>query len=180
MRADKKKVTDEVWDDARVQSFLEPRPVPDGDSADFALLLNAYQGMRPEDFGFVTFDEFSGELLGDNPGAISTRLAERRDVYDRFASLVPPFVFSGAAAPPEEWESRSADAANALSVGDSIQGYPGCPGVAEGRARVILDSHDPFALEPGDILVAPKTSGRSSLNFKRAALPEAVLRGAPA
>ncbi len=56
MRADKKKVTDEVWDDARVQSFLEPRPVPDGDSADFALLLNAYQGMRPEDFErFIAF-----------------------------------------------------------------------------------------------------------------------------
>ena len=34
---------------------------------------------------------------------------------------------------------------------------PGCPGVAEGRARVILDSHDPTALEPGDVLVAPIT-----------------------
>ena len=29
--------------------------------------------------------------------------------------------------------------------------------MAEGRARVILDSHDPTALEPGDILVAPIT-----------------------
>ena len=34
---------------------------------------------------------------------------------------------------------------------------PGCPGSAEGRARVILDSHDPLALEPGDILIAPIT-----------------------
>ena len=28
---------------------------------------------------------------------------------------------------------------------------------AEGRARVILDSHDPRALQPGDILLAPIT-----------------------
>jgi pyruvate,water dikinase len=34
---------------------------------------------------------------------------------------------------------------------------PGCPGIAEGTARVILDSNDPSALEPGDVLVAPIT-----------------------
>ena len=44
-----------------------------------------------------------------------------------------------------------------ISPGDSIQGLPGCPGISEGRARIILDSHDPTALEPGDVLVAPLT-----------------------
>ena len=44
-----------------------------------------------------------------------------------------------------------------LEPGDSLTGLSGCPGVAEGRARVILDSHDPTALEPGDVLVAPIT-----------------------
>jgi pyruvate,water dikinase len=34
---------------------------------------------------------------------------------------------------------------------------PGCPGVAEGIARVVLDSNDPTALEPGDVLIAPIT-----------------------
>ena len=34
---------------------------------------------------------------------------------------------------------------------------PGCPGVATGRARVILDAADPSALDPGDVLVAPFT-----------------------
>ena len=38
-----------------------------------------------------------------------------------------------------------------------LAGIPGCPGQATGRARVILDSHDPAALEPGDVLVAPIT-----------------------
>ena len=44
-----------------------------------------------------------------------------------------------------------------LSVGESLQGMPGCTGIAEGTARIILDRNDPGALEPGDILVAPLT-----------------------
>jgi pyruvate,water dikinase len=44
-----------------------------------------------------------------------------------------------------------------LGSGDVLPGVPGCPGIAEGRARVVLDSHDPTALEPGDILIAPIT-----------------------
>jgi pyruvate,water dikinase len=38
-----------------------------------------------------------------------------------------------------------------------LAGLPGCPGVAEGIARVILDSNDPSALQPGDVLIAPIT-----------------------
>jgi pyruvate,water dikinase len=38
-----------------------------------------------------------------------------------------------------------------------LVGVPGSPGVATGRARVILDPADPTALEPGDILIAPIT-----------------------
>ena len=41
--------------------------------------------------------------------------------------------------------------------GEAVQGVPGCPGIAKGIARVVTDSHDPTALEPGDILVAPIT-----------------------
>ena len=56
MKKDKQKVIDEVWDDARVRSFLDkkvPRqaraPFP-GDP-DFYVLRHAYQSMRAEDFG---------------------------------------------------------------------------------------------------------------------------------
>ena len=38
-----------------------------------------------------------------------------------------------------------------------LAGLPGCPGVVEGVARVVLDPSDPLALEPGDVLVAPIT-----------------------
>jgi len=42
-------VTDEVWDDERVKSFLALEPYGD-ESADFHVLLKAYRGMRPADF----------------------------------------------------------------------------------------------------------------------------------
>jgi hypothetical protein len=48
-------VTDEVWDDERVKSFLYlvPSSAP---AADFNVLLKAYRGMRAGDFErFLTF-----------------------------------------------------------------------------------------------------------------------------
>ena len=42
-------------------------------------------------------------------------------------------------------------------VGGSLTGIAGCPGVARGRARVVLDPLDPRGLGPGDVLVAPIT-----------------------
>ena len=53
----------------------------------------------------------------------------------------------GAAPPP----SRRPTAGTVLS------GTAGSGGVARGRARIILDPSDPFALEPGDILVTANT-----------------------
>ena len=47
-------VTDEVWDDDRVKSFLEIEAY-DG-AADFHILMRAYRGMRPADFErFIPF-----------------------------------------------------------------------------------------------------------------------------
>lgn len=68
MRKDKAKVLDEQWDDARVASFLEPRP-GDGDRPDHRLLLRAYQSMRAEDFArFVAlFVQADGDLNDTGP-----------------------------------------------------------------------------------------------------------------
>jgi len=38
-----------------------------------------------------------------------------------------------------------------------LEGIPGCPGLAQGRARVVLDPADPRGLGPGDVLIAPIT-----------------------
>ena len=50
MRPDKKKVVDEVWDDARIDEFLDKAPLTPGEDADYSALLYAYRSMRVEDF----------------------------------------------------------------------------------------------------------------------------------
>jgi pyruvate,water dikinase len=112
-----------------------------------------------EDFGFVQAEEMDG-LIAAPPGDAGkwrSVVRERRGKYEKLSAKTPQFVFVGAAASPDSWELRTASSAGRLSVGDALQGMSGCPGVARGRARVILDSSDPSALEPGDILVAPIT-----------------------
>ena len=86
-----------------------------------------------------------------DPGAARRRIT-------MLAAKYPPFVFVGETTDPADVAAagrRHHDAARPAA--SRIQGFPGCPGVSEGRARVVLDSHDPSALEPGDVLVAPIT-----------------------
>lgn len=109
-----------------------------------------------EDYGFVLKEE-ADELFGDDPQALTERIRERRTAHDDLAAKIPQFVFVGSSTDPTTWEERSTNLTQMLVGGESIQGFPGCPGVSEGRARVVLDSHDPSALEPGDVLVAPIT-----------------------
>ncbi len=108
-----------------------------------------------EDFGFVTEDEMSDFLV--NPKNYTARVRERRAEYQKLQELVPEFVFERRPSDPSTWARRDEAAANTLDVGEVLAGLPGCTGIVEGRARVILDSNDPSALEPGDILVAPIT-----------------------
>jgi pyruvate,water dikinase len=108
-----------------------------------------------EDFGMLQKAEFD-DFLAD-PDAFTSTIRARRDQYRELQALEPPFVFVGAPDFPAAWTRRDAIQVDRLRPGDSLTGLSGCPGVAEGRARVILDSHDPTALEPGDVLVAPIT-----------------------
>ena len=108
-----------------------------------------------EDFGFVRLAEI--ETLLTNPSSLTQEIRARRTEYARLLELVPPFVFNGSTDGPDTWPRRDAAVENMLGLGDVLQGMSGCTGVVEGRARVILDSNDPTALDPGDILVAPIT-----------------------
>jgi rifampicin phosphotransferase len=108
-----------------------------------------------EDFGFVKADEMA-TLIAD-PHSLTATIRERRTEYNGLQTKVPPFIFVGDAEGPDTWATRGAEAVDQLRQGDVLQGMPGCPGSAEGIARVVLDSNDPSALEPGDILVAPIT-----------------------
>ena len=108
------------------------------------------------DFGFVCVDELDA-LLAD-PSSFKETIRERKDWYEELASLDPTFVVTtGNIPPPSAWSRRDAVSHEKAKPGEVLDGFPGCPGVATGRARVILDSNDPMALEPGDVLVAPIT-----------------------
>ncbi len=109
-----------------------------------------------EDFGLVLHDEMD-ELMGATPERITERIRERRSTHSEISVREPEFVFVGSPSDPTGWPKRDAVDVEPLNAGDSIQGFPGCPGVSEGIARVILDSSNPTALGPGDVLVAPST-----------------------
>jgi rifampicin phosphotransferase len=108
-----------------------------------------------EDFGFVREAEMP--TLFSDPHSLTDSIRTRRAEYRQLQELDPPFVFVGHAEGPATWPRRDAVSVDRVSEGDTVVGFPGCPGIAEGTARVILDSNDPSALEPGDVLIAPIT-----------------------
>jgi len=115
------------------------------------------RGVFPEvtSFAMLRFSELHQAI--DNADGWRQVIEQRQEVFDTASSRQEPFVIVGEAEPLSSWARRDAVTFESIGNGDSIQGMPGCPGVSEGRARVILDSHDPTALEPGDVLIAPLT-----------------------
>ena len=116
----------------------------------------AARSMRSRTSG--SFEQAEMPTLLDRP-AFADRGDARRAAaeYQNLQQLEPPFVFVGHTDGPDTWPRRDAVRVDRLSEGDTITGLPGCPGVAEGTARVVLDSNDPSALQPGDVLIAPIT-----------------------
>lgn len=108
----------------------------------------------PRDLWFLVESEIAAYM--EDPGSLADVINERREQHARLAERVPPFFFSGSQPPLDQWELRTADR-EPLEVGASLNGLPGCPGVARGRARVVTDPGDPGGLGPGDVLVAPLT-----------------------
>ncbi|MEE2682794.1 MAG: PEP-utilizing enzyme [Actinomycetota bacterium] len=95
-----------------------------------------------------------------NPSAFDKKIAERKQVRDKLAERTPPFVFEGELPDPTTWPLRSnlnPKEYPALSIGETLEGFGGCPGVTEGTARIVRDPSDPGELGPGDILIAPLT-----------------------
>ena len=105
-------------------------------------------------FFLLTVDEVPGYLA--DPAAHHAVLADRAALRDELAALVPPFVFTGRQPPHREWTRRDV-ARPAVTAGTTLRGIGACPGLATGRARVVLDPFDPRGLGPGDVLVAPIT-----------------------
>jgi phosphohistidine swiveling domain-containing protein len=91
-----------------------------------------------------------------SPGQFANVIDERRSRQAWLDSLIPPFIFEGRIPSPDTWARRDVSS-EVAKAGTSLTGIAGCPGVARGRARVVLDPLDPRGLAPGDVLVAPIT-----------------------
>lgn len=93
-----------------------------------------------------------------NPASFKQTLTERAAEWRLLWDLEPPFFITNGVVPPmSQWARKGASRAAKAGVGDVLSGVVGCPGIVRGTARVILDPSDPFALDPGDIMVAPLT-----------------------
>jgi pyruvate,water dikinase len=103
----------------------------------------------------------------DDPASMIETIERRRVDYEHLRSLEPPFAFdtsTDGVPPTSTWARRpQADADSPTSgpqpeaAGTTLTGAAGAPGVARGKARVVVDPADPRGLEPGDVLVAPLT-----------------------
>lgn len=117
--------------------------------------LGARHGYTPSEINMLLADEVDAFVA--DPTAFRARLVAREQQYLALFQLEPPFIVNAAVASLGEWKRRGGNRAVASVEGEVLHGVPGSPGVARGCARVILDPGDPFALEPGDVLIAPIT-----------------------
>ena len=103
----------------------------------------------------MLLDEELDAFVAD-PGSLAATIAEREADFRTLEGLEEPFIINGSVPPLSQWPER-VHASEPASPGDVLNGLPGSPGTATGRARVITDPADPRGLEPGEILVAPLT-----------------------
>ncbi len=106
-------------------------------------------------YGLLTKEEMFRFL--EAPAGFHQVLAEREALMAEVSALREPFLFVGQPPPMSTYPRRDAVTTVPVRPGEILQGVPGCPGSARGVARVVTDAHDPRALAPGDILVAPIT-----------------------
>jgi pyruvate,water dikinase len=111
---------------------------------------------EPRDICLLFADEVH-ELASGSLTGVRELVAARQAHLDWLGSLEPPFLFDSSPPSNTTWPKRGDNRPPVADAGDVLAGLPGCPGVARGRARVVLHASDPSALEPGDVLIAPMT-----------------------
>ncbi len=110
----------------------------------------------PRDACMLFADELRALAAGSLSNARET-VAGRQRQYEELQAFEPPFIINGEPPAQSDWSRKGDRTFVELTAGETLQGVPGCPGAHRGRARVVLDPSDPFALEPGDVLIAPHT-----------------------
>jgi pyruvate,water dikinase len=102
-----------------------------------------------------------GELdrLVLQPDLVTAAIAQREADWKEYADLdVPLFLDArNPRVPIAQLKRMSSEKFGVAGVGDSLTGTGASAGAATGRARIITDTADIAAFEPGDVLIAPQT-----------------------
>lgn len=124
---------------------------------------------EPRDIFYLQTEEAMGFVEGT---AVSTNFRDlvrlRKDEFAKFADNPPSPRFETRGAVYSGNSFQRASAAPASSGGGEHKGIGCCPGVVRGKARVILDPRN-AVIEPGEILVAPRTDPGWIMLFPAAA-----------
>ena len=102
----------------------------------------------PEDVFYLTVAELADPTLSDG---IKEAVALRRERREEYLKVKLPESWTG------QPEAIPITASEAAAEGSEITGLAVSPGVAEGRARVVLDPLAGEPLQPGEILVCETT-----------------------
>ncbi len=107
---------------------------------------------------FNLLDSELDAFLAD-PSSFKAVIAEREASFQALHHVTPPYIVGNVqgVVPISEWPRRHAENIAKARVGDVLQGGPGAPGIATGRARIVLDPMTAPDMDIDDILVAPTT-----------------------
>jgi rifampicin phosphotransferase len=127
-----------------------------------------------DDLFFLALPETSSLLGGDS--ALLAQVPGRRAAYEAYRALPPyPALIRGRfdpvrwAADPNRRSDYYEERARPTEPDDTITGFPGAAGVAEGTARVLRTPEDATQLGDGEILVTTVTNIGWTPIFPRAA-----------
>jgi pyruvate,water dikinase len=99
------------------------------------------------------------DLLATHAADIADTLRERERQWRQLFEVEPPtFVVAGEPMTPlADLPRKDGHQVTMVKPGDVLTGAPASAGVARGRARVVTDTAQIAAFEPGEILIAPQT-----------------------
>jgi len=99
------------------------------------------------------------DLLATHAADIADTLRERERQWRRLFEIEPPtFVVAGEPMTPvADLPRKGGHEVTMVKPGDVLAGAPASAGVVRGRARVVTDTGQIAAFEPGEILIAPQT-----------------------
>ncbi|MEO5959563.1 MAG: PEP-utilizing enzyme, partial [Opitutaceae bacterium] len=124
---------------------------------------------EPREVFYLTVEEVLGFVEGTTATTDLAGMAVLRErEFARFRAKPAPadrFATRGAVHLGNRFQ---AEKPAVVPSGNSLRGTGCCPGVVRGRARVVLDPHD-AKIEPGEILVAPRTDPGWIMLFPSAA-----------